>query len=271
MENTNASSLDTYVMSYIDKLVNNVTKDLNANKVRLLSCRPEERAHIKCKIKSQFAVLEYLQGNRTKNSKIQLWVRIRTLKTKIKMSENQEKHNADKLCANWKVIDDLRMQLRQSQRKEKENAAVTEKEETMTSAEMEDKLQAVRAAVLRLQDAHKGNTSSPFITESDPTPTLNLPEPDRHRNTETSVSEVFQVCDLQMIQIITRVFAINKKCVSLVHPTTIIQATAATGECTLPASAQVALLRWPITCTHHFRGKTKVWLLRYHILSAVKY
>nr|XP_061833607.1 ADP-ribosylation factor-like protein 6-interacting protein 6 isoform X4 [Nerophis lumbriciformis]XP_061833615.1 ADP-ribosylation factor-like protein 6-interacting protein 6 isoform X4 [Nerophis lumbriciformis] len=223
MENTNASSLDTYVMSYIDKLVNNVTKDLNANKVRLLSCRPEERAHIKCKIKSQFAVLEYLQGNRTKNSKIQLWVRIRTLKTKIKMSENQEKHNADKLCANWKVIDDLRMQLRQSQRKEKENAAVTEKviqelscqlreqrltiqrlkeqfvkhlipstehqEETMTSAEMEDKLQAVRAAVLRLQDAHKGNTSSPFITESDPTPTLNLPEPDRHRNTETSVSE----------------------------------------------------------------------------------
>lgn len=218
MADAYASGQNYNVMSYIDKLVTDVTKDLNANKVRLLSCHPKERAHIKCKIKSQFAVLEYLQGNRTKNSKIQLWIEIHTLKTKIKISENQERQNADKLCANWKVIDDLRMQLRQSQRKERENAAAAERvvrelgcqlreqlemvqmmkeqflrhvpdvpsirpdEEHVIASDMEEKLQAVKVALRRMRDATRA-------ADRDSNGAPSLSEQDRHQKTETSVSQ----------------------------------------------------------------------------------
>ncbi|XP_061554881.1 uncharacterized protein LOC133413949 [Phycodurus eques] len=177
---------------------------------------------MKCKIKSQFTILEYLQGNQTRNSKIQLWIESHTLKTKVRISENQEKHNADKLCANWKIIDDLRMQLRQSQRKEKENAAAAERairelsrqlreqlwqvqmmkeqlliipsvrpqDEHMVATEMDEKLQAVKAALLRIQDAHRVKKSVPCSRESDSNRTQSLSELDRHQSSETPVSEI---------------------------------------------------------------------------------
>nr|XP_057906347.1 uncharacterized protein LOC131103809 [Doryrhamphus excisus] len=121
-------NIDTHSSVYIDNYLCTITKDLDVNKTRLLLCDPKETEGLKSKINVQVAVLEYLQGKRKQDINLsQMWTEIIPLREKLKASEEKEQLSDSNLLASWKIINDLRLQLHESQVKEKESAEYAEK------------------------------------------------------------------------------------------------------------------------------------------------
>lgn len=122
------NNVGNYWCCYIDSFLGNITKDLDANRTRLLSCHPWEREEVKNEINVQVAVLEYLQGRRVHDLNLaQLWTELIPLREKLKASEEKEQLSENNLHASWKIINDLRHQLHESLIKERESVETAEK------------------------------------------------------------------------------------------------------------------------------------------------
>lgn len=122
MATAKTENLDCRVKSYIQNWEMDVCKKLQSTKVRLMSCTPRDRAHLKDKAETLCAVLDLLQGKNTKETRstIDLMEEIADLKSKLKAADAKQKETADSLCAEQKMSRDFKLQLEKSHLKQTE-------------------------------------------------------------------------------------------------------------------------------------------------------
>lgn len=122
MTTAKTENLDCRVKSYIQNWEMDVCKKLQSTKVRLMSCTPRDRAHLKDKAETLCAVLDLLQGKNTKETRstIDLMEEIADLKSKLKAADAKQKETADSLCAEQKMSRDFKLQLEKSHLKQAE-------------------------------------------------------------------------------------------------------------------------------------------------------
>nr|XP_057914325.1 uncharacterized protein LOC131107892 isoform X2 [Doryrhamphus excisus] len=199
--------------------------------------KPQEREALRSKMDVQVAVLEYLYGKRTNEaSTSQLWAEVIHLRAKLKTSDERKQHCADNLCASWKIMKDLKLQLQQNHSKETAKAEgarrtirelhwklrevivpvhkmkvqllnqatailSTEREGEMSASELEEKLQVLQTCMDlfdKLQEVQKRNTIGPcnINCEQDTIQNLLAQTAEANSHTESTNSELEQEHDV---------------------------------------------------------------------------